>query len=84
MAKALEAAVGPALLPSPEGKFRKRGPESIRNYGNNERLWLKDNFANTIREKGLAPAVEQEILDEALTEYDLSVENQALGDDLPE
>ena len=79
IANALEAAVGPAFLPK-NGTYKKRGSESIRTYGNNERLWLKDNFANTIREKGLAPAVEQEILDEALMEYDQSVESQALGE----
>jgi len=83
IAKALEAAVGPALLPH-DGKFRKRGPEAIRNYGNNERLWLKDNFTNLIREKGYAPAQEQELLDEAMHEFDQAVESQSQGEDIPE
>lgn len=84
IAKALEAAVGPALLPV-GGKFRKRGPEAIRTYGNNERLWLKDNFTNLIREKGYAPADEQALLDEAMGEFDQTVEDQAQnGDGDPE
>lgn len=80
IATALERAVGPAFIPK-DGTHKKRGPASIRTYGNNERLWLKDNFANTIREQGLAPATEQEILNDALLEYDKSVESQALGED---
>ena len=81
IAKALEAAVGPALLPASDGKFRKRGPEAIRTYGNNERLWLKDNFTNLIREKGYAPADEQALLDEAMQEFDQTVEDQAQNGD---
>ena len=83
IADALERAVGPdprAFGPA-ERAHRKRGPESISNYGNDERLWLKDNATNLIRERGLAPALEQDLLDQALKEYDQGVENQALGED---
>ena len=78
IANALERAVGPGFIP-PDGKYVKRGPEAIVSYGNQERLWLKENATNLIREKGLAPALEQELLDETLQDYDQSVESQALG-----
>jgi hypothetical protein len=78
IANALERAVGPGLIPA-SGKYLKRGPEAIVNYGNQERSWLKENAMNLLSERGLAPALEQEILDEALAEYDQSVENQALN-----
>jgi hypothetical protein len=83
IASALERAVGPdprAIGPV-EYAHRKRGPEAISNYGNDERLWLKDNATNLVRERGLAPALEQELLDQTLKEYDQSVENQALDGD---
>ena len=78
IANALERAVGPGLIPL-DGKYKKRGPDSIVNYGNQERSWLKENTTNLLRERGLAPAEEQELLDAALAEYDQSVENQALN-----
>jgi hypothetical protein len=83
IAYALERAVGPdpKLIGPAEFHGRKRGPEAISNYGNNEKLWLKDNFINLSREKGLAPALEQELLDQAMKEYDQGVENQALGEE---
>jgi hypothetical protein len=80
IANALERAAGPGLIPL-DGKYKKRGPESIVSYGNQERSWLKEQAQGVIREKGLAPALEQELLDEALMEYDQSVENQALNPD---
>lgn len=80
IANALEKAVGPALIP-PDGKLHKRGPEAITNYGNNERAWIKENATNLIQSKGLAPAEEQELLDQAMTEYDQGVESQALDPD---
>jgi len=77
IANALERAVGSGFIP-PDGTYKKRGPEAIVGYGNTERSWLKENATNLIREKGLAPAQEQELLDQTLLEYDQSVENQAL------
>ena len=86
IAISLERAVGPGIPEIGPAEFhhRKRGPESISNYGNNERIWLKDNFTNLVRDRGLAPAQEQEILDEAMKDYDQSVEKQALGEELDE
>lgn len=77
IANALEAAVGPALIP-PEGKFYKRGPEAIKNYGTDEKIWLRENFTNLVHQQGRAPAQEQEMLDQAMAEYDQMVEDEAL------
>lgn len=77
IANALERAVGSGIIPV-DGKYHKRGPEAIVSYGNQERSWLKEQAQGALREKGLAPALEQELLDEAMLEYDQSVENQAL------
>ena len=80
IAVALERAVGPGIIPdAPYGKGKKRGPEAIINYGNQERSWLKEQARGLLHEKGLAPALEQELLDAALLEYDQSVENQAMN-----
>jgi len=79
IAEALERAVGPAF-PSGDPGYRKRGPESIRQYGNGERLWLRENFQNLVHQKGLAPTQEQELLDQAMLEFDEAVENEAMED----
>lgn len=82
IALALEAAVGPALIPA-AGRYRLRGPEAIKTYGNNDRLWLKENFSSVVHEQGLAPAREQELLDQALREFDQSVEDEAMDEEEP-
>lgn len=77
IANALERAVGPGMIPT-NGKYTKRGPKSIVNYGNQERLWLKENAASLISERGLPPELQDQMLEETLKEYDQSVESQAL------
>ena len=81
IAGALERAVGPAL-PGSDPSFKKRGPGSIKRYGDTDRLWLRENFQNLVHQKGLAPAQEQELLDQALAEYDEAVEAEAMGEEL--
>ena len=80
IASALERGVGPDLsqIGPVEYKYRKRGPEAILNYGNQERSWLKENAMSLITEKGLPPELQDRILEETLKEYDESVESQAL------
>jgi hypothetical protein len=80
IANALEIGVGPdlSMVGPVEYKHRKRGPEAILNYGNQERSWLKENAESLIAEKGLPPELQDRMLEETLKEYDQSVENQAL------
>ena len=80
IATALERAVGPDLTLGPvEYKHRKRGPESIVSYGNQERSWLKENASSLIQEKGTPTGTsETKHSRETMEEYDQSVENQAL------
>lgn len=79
IATALERAVGPEFPSGEPGKQRKRGPESIMNYGNNDKIWLRENFTNLVHEKGLAPAEEQDLIDQAMRDFDQSVEEEAMG-----
>jgi len=80
IATALERAVGPGLSSDHPG-FKKRGPEAISNYGNNDKIWLRQNFQNLVHQRGLAPAAEQELLDQAMAEYDQAVETEALEEE---
>ena|SRR6266566_848254 len=82
IATALERAVGPGLA-ADHGRVKKRGPDSIKTYGNNERLWLRENFQNLVHEQGLAPAREQELLNQAMKEYDQELEDEAVGEEEP-
>jgi hypothetical protein len=68
IADALDRAV-PQLPDSRLGIY-KRGPESLRTYGDNEKTWIKEELYNLVHPQGLAPALEQELMDRALSEYD--------------
>ncbi len=52
----------------PASSQHKRGPESIVGYGDGERECLKQEIANLVHQQGLAPAQEQELIDETLNE----------------
>lgn len=68
IATALERAVGPVPGPLSDGK--KRGPESIVQYGNGDREWAKEHFRKVIKEQGHAPEREEALLNVALKRYD--------------
>ena len=80
IAVALERAVGPAY-PGGEPGYKKRGREAILNYGDTNKLWLRENFQNLVHEKGLAPAQERELLEQAMKEYDQSLEDEAMEEE---
>jgi len=75
IAIALERAVGRPITEAPE--FKKRGPEAIVRYGDNNRIWMKEKFTNLIHEKGHAPDQEQQMIDQAIREFDQAVEAEA-------
>lgn len=66
IADALDRAI--PILPESRLGFKKRGMESLSSYGDNDRLWAKESLYNLIHPQGLAPALEQELLDRAMTE----------------
>lgn len=68
IAVALERMVGPEVVVLPQGK--KRGPESIIQYGNEEREWAKENFRSAVHEQGFAPEREEKLVAVALKRYD--------------
>ena len=49
-------------------ELRKRGPDAIVRYGDDRQSWTRETFSNLIHKQGLAPAAEQELLDEILHE----------------
>jgi hypothetical protein len=78
IAEALERAI--PIPPESRLGFKKRGPDSLSTYGDNTKLWAKEELYNLIHPSGLAPAAEQEVLDRAMGE--LSDEIEELGGDL--
>jgi hypothetical protein len=77
IAISLERACGKPITELPD--FKKRGPEAITKYGNENRIWLKENFQNLIHERGYAPDMEQQLLNQAMEEFDQAVETEAMG-----
>jgi hypothetical protein len=69
IADALERLSPPYDLPDGSG-YRKRGPESIVTYGNDNRNHFTEEVLNYVHPMGLAPAQEQEILNDALKRAD--------------
>lgn len=69
IASALERLSPPISDALIDPQLVKRGPSSLVNYGNNNKLWLKENFQSIIQERGLSQDQSQEILSQALSEY---------------
>ena len=69
IADALDRAF-PFIPPERLTELRRRGPESIINYGDNDKIWLRQTFQGLIHERGLAPDQEKELLEASLAEYD--------------
>lgn len=66
IADALDRLNPPPTLAADSSSFRKRGPESLVSYGDNQTLWAREEFANLVHPMGLSPAQEQEIIESAL------------------
>lgn len=78
IAHAVERYVGPDLASAPSVK--KRGPESIVQYGNEEREWAKGHFRSQIYEQGFAKDREESLLKVALKRYDYEMRHQNPND----
>jgi hypothetical protein len=74
IAEALERAI--PILPEERLGFHKRGPESVIHYGDNEKAWAKEELYSMIHPQGMAPALEQELLDRAMENYGVPLEDQ--------
>ena len=72
---ALERIAGPEVVVLPAGK--KRGPEAIVQYGNEEREWAKDHFRNQIHEQGFAKDREESLMKVAMKRYDYEMRHQS-------
>ncbi len=68
MAYALERIAGPDILTKLDSG-KKRGPDSIVNYGNEEKAWVREIAQELIRSQGLSPKEEEELLLQTLAEY---------------
>ncbi|HEV2172526.1 MAG TPA: hypothetical protein VGR71_03115 [Nitrospira sp.] len=75
IAHALERLAGPEPIFS-DGNKKKRGPEAIIQYGNEEREWAKQHFRSLIREQGHAPEREEKLLTVAMKRYDYEKRHQ--------
>lgn len=77
--RALERLAGPEpeLQVTPP---KKRGPESIVQYGNEEREWAKDHFRGQIHEQGFAPEREDALVKVAMKRYDYTMKHQNPND----
>jgi hypothetical protein len=75
IADALDRAI--PILPNERLGMKRRGLDSLSSYGDNNRLWAKENLYNLIHDQGLAPAQEQELLNQSMAE--LSDEIEALN-----
>lgn len=69
IADALDRAV-PFIDPVRVAELKLRGPEAIIRYGEDNKQWMRETYGNLIHERGLAPALEQELLDEMMSEAD--------------
>ncbi len=76
--RALERLAGPEIVRLPENK--KRGPEAIVQYGNEEREWAKDHFRKTIHEQGFAKDREESLMKVAMKRYDYEMRHQNPND----
>ena len=56
--------------------FKKRGPESIRRYGDDEALWAREQFHEMIHGQGLSGDQEEAILDETMKGYVASLDDR--------
>lgn len=61
-----------AVPPIPEERlgFRKRGIESVISYGDNSKLWKREQLGATVEELGMSPAEEKEYLEQIMDEED--------------
>lgn len=75
IASALERAI--PILPEERLGFTKRGADSVIHYGDNEKTWAKEELYSMIHPNGLAPALEQEILDRAMENYGVPLDDQS-------
>jgi hypothetical protein len=75
IADALERAI--PVPPEERLGFRKRGAEAVIRYGDNEKSWAKEELYSMIHPHGLAPALEQEVLDRAMENYGVPLEDQS-------
>ena len=78
IANALERAVGPEVIVLPQNK--KRGPEAIVQYGNEEREWAKEHFRSQIHEQGFAKDREESLMKVAMKRYDYEIRHQNPND----
>lgn len=62
--------INPPLDIERYSSMKKRGPDAIVKYGEDHKQWAREQYSNLIHEGGLAPAREQELLDEMMTEVD--------------
>lgn len=69
IASALERLSPPITDSLIDPQLRKRGLESLVTYGDNNKLWVKENFQTLIEEQGLSPDQTREALVQALSEY---------------
>lgn len=72
-------------LAGPDPEFaepprKKRGPESIVQYGNEEREWAKEHFRSQIHEQGFPPEREESLLKVSLKRYDYEMRHQNPND----
>lgn len=73
IANALERAI--PIPPEERLGFKKRGPETLAHYGDNTKTWAKEELYNLIHPQGLAPSLEQELLDRAMGELSDEIES---------
>jgi hypothetical protein len=69
IASALERLSPPITDSLIDPQLRKRGLESLVTYGDNNKLWVKENFQTLIEEQGLSPDQTREALVQAMSEY---------------
>lgn len=76
--RALERLAGPEVMVLPDGK--KRGPESITQYGNEDREWAKEYFRGQVHEQGFAKDREESLVKVAMKRYDYEMRHQNPND----
>jgi hypothetical protein len=81
IAEALERIAGALERISPPIPLRrlstgsKRGPDAIIKYGDNENEWMRQEFTNLVREQGLAPSQEAELIRKMMADAQLEENN---------
>lgn len=76
--RALERMAGPEIETLPQNK--KRGAESIIQYGNEDREWAKEHFRSQIHEQGFAVDREESLMKVAMKRYDYEMRHQNPND----